>query len=231
MTDRTDQGTRTDADRLADHAAIGRLADDLVPALVAKLTASGLGEIEVREGDWHVRVRMPVAAEAAERGSSRRAGAPVRTGAAGPGLAASPGDPASAAAVAATPDRAARASAAPTPDTTTGRARSAHAADADGTTDHHPRPRAAATSPAVGIYRAVKGVAVGSRVRAGDRIGVVDVLGVPHDVVAPEDGVIGGSYVDDGEGVEYGQELVRIELAAEPARTEPAAPAPAEAAR
>ncbi len=41
---------------------------------------------------------------------------------------------------------------------------------------------------------------------------------MPHDVLSPEDGIVGSSYVEEGEGVEYGQELVRIELAAEPAR-------------
>ena len=45
--------------RAADHAAIGRLADELVPALIAKLSASGLGEIEVGEDRWTVRVRRP----------------------------------------------------------------------------------------------------------------------------------------------------------------------------
>src|SRR6476620_3745291 len=45
---------RTANERAADHAAIDRLADDLLPALVAKLSATGLGEIEVREGPWRV---------------------------------------------------------------------------------------------------------------------------------------------------------------------------------
>ena len=50
---------RKPATRAADHAAINRLADELVPALAAKLAATGLGEIEVREGDWRLRVRRP----------------------------------------------------------------------------------------------------------------------------------------------------------------------------
>ena len=40
----------------------------------------------------------------------------------------------------------------------------------------------------------------------------MDVLGVREDVVAPVDGVIGSSLAEAGEAVEYGQELVRIEL-------------------
>jgi biotin carboxyl carrier protein len=42
-----------------DHAAIAGLAGDLLPALIAKLSASGLGEIEVREGAWKARLRKP----------------------------------------------------------------------------------------------------------------------------------------------------------------------------
>jgi acetyl-CoA carboxylase biotin carboxyl carrier protein len=45
--------------RTADHESIGRLAERLLPALVAKVTAIGLGEVEVREGDWRIRVRRP----------------------------------------------------------------------------------------------------------------------------------------------------------------------------
>ena len=48
---------RDDAARLADHAQIEGLADDLLPALIAKLGATGLAELEVREGDWRVRLR------------------------------------------------------------------------------------------------------------------------------------------------------------------------------
>ena len=50
---------RTDAERSADHAAIGRLSDELLPALIAKLGATGLGELEIREGGWRVRLRRP----------------------------------------------------------------------------------------------------------------------------------------------------------------------------
>lgn len=47
------------ADRATDHAAIRRLSDELLPALIAKLGATGLGELEVREGNWRVRLRRP----------------------------------------------------------------------------------------------------------------------------------------------------------------------------
>jgi glutaconyl-CoA/methylmalonyl-CoA decarboxylase subunit gamma len=52
-------GDRTVAQRQADHAGIARLTESLVPALVQKLNAGGLGELEVHEGDWHVRLRRP----------------------------------------------------------------------------------------------------------------------------------------------------------------------------
>jgi hypothetical protein len=52
-------GERDPAARAADHAAIDRLADELLPALSAKLAASSLGEIEIREGDWRIRLRRP----------------------------------------------------------------------------------------------------------------------------------------------------------------------------
>jgi biotin carboxyl carrier protein len=38
-------------------AALGRVADEVLPSLVARLAVSSLGELEVRHGDWHVRVR------------------------------------------------------------------------------------------------------------------------------------------------------------------------------
>jgi predicted deacylase len=72
--------------------------------------------------------------------------------------------------------------------------------------------RAIATSPAVGIYQSRTDVRAGSRVRAGDRLATVDVLGLPQPVLAPADGLVGATLVEHGEAVEYGQELIRIEL-------------------
>lgn len=65
MPDAPDRPARTAAQRSADHAELGRLAERLVPALVTRLGSGALGEVEVREGDWRIRVRRP-------------AGAPVR---------------------------------------------------------------------------------------------------------------------------------------------------------
>jgi biotin carboxyl carrier protein len=62
MPDQQRPGDRTAAQRAEDHGGIARLADALVPALVARLGTANLGEVEIREGDWHVRVRRPAGA-------------------------------------------------------------------------------------------------------------------------------------------------------------------------
>ncbi len=62
---------RSTEQRAADHDAIERLGEDLLPALIAKLGATGLGELEVREGDWRVRLRRPAPAEGAQGATAR----------------------------------------------------------------------------------------------------------------------------------------------------------------
>jgi len=191
---------RRPQDRLDDHATIDRLADELLPVLVAKLGASGLGELEVREGTWRVRLRMPADAHAAAgrrsppgRGGARAADGPrgehSRTDAAGTaGI-----------------DHAAAAS---------GLASKAVAADGP--------PRVVAASPAVGYFRPRVDLRAGMKVRAGDPIGSVDVLGIGQDLVAPCDGLIGTTLVAAGEPVEYGQPIIVMEQPAE----QPAEPWP-----
>jgi acetyl-CoA carboxylase biotin carboxyl carrier protein len=61
MPDPQTPGDRTPEQRDADHASLARLSDTLVPALVRKLAASGLGELEVREGEWRIRLRRSAA--------------------------------------------------------------------------------------------------------------------------------------------------------------------------
>jgi biotin carboxyl carrier protein len=164
--------------RTEDHAAIGRLADELLPALIAKLAATGLGELEVREGDWKVRLRRP--ATATVKKPAERAGRGSSVG----------GHPAVASLTPVGPGRDGR----------------------DGRDGADPR-RSIATSPAVGIFQPRTGVRAGTRVRAGDRLGIVDMLGVAQEVVTPVDGLVGASLVEPGDAVEYGQELIVIELA------------------
>ena len=190
---------RAPQDRLDDHAAIDRLADELVPALVAKLGANGLGELEVREGTWRVRLRMPADGPVAAgrrattgRGSSRAADAsrgerargehPRVEAAASTGIghASVPLDVGPESAPAAGPSR------------------------------------LIATSPAVGYFRPRAELQAGTKVRAGDRIGSVDVLGIGQDLVAPGDGLIGATLVAPGEPVEYGQAVIVLEQIGEP---------------
>jgi len=169
-----------------DHEAIARLADDLLPALIAKLAASGLGEIEVRESGWKARLRMPTTAQEPRKAASQPAESHATLGHA------------------------------PARVTAAAHTRS---------DERHPVPseaadepcRIVAKSPAVGVFQPRRELAVGMRVRAGDRIGTVNVLGVNQDVVSPVDGIIGSSLAEAGEAVEYGQELVRIELPERPA--------------
>lgn len=165
---------RDEAARLADHAQIEGLADELLPALIAKLGATGLGELEVREGDWKVRLRRSAdTLTAGPKAASGRSAKPA------------PGHP-----------------------------EHAHAAGVEAAHGPH---RLAATSPAVGIYHPRPEISSGSRVRSGDRIGSVDVLGIPQEVVAPANGIVGAGLVESGDAVEYGQQLVWIELISTPA--------------
>jgi biotin carboxyl carrier protein len=72
--------SRGGAERAADHAAIDRLTRELLPALIAKLGATGLGELEVREGAWRVRLRRPDGAPGSNPTRDRRAGERAASG-------------------------------------------------------------------------------------------------------------------------------------------------------
>ena len=187
--------------RAADHAAIERLAEDLVPALIAKLSASGLGEIEVGEDEWTVRVRRP-----ADGAASPNRRATDRGARSGPGHAGHGHPPAGFEG-----HRTGRAAHASTNGSTpAGTDGAAHRVDGGVADDH----RVVATSPAVGVFQPRSELTPGTRVRSGDRLGAVDVLGIPQEVVAPSDGILGASLAEAGQAVEYGQDLIVIELAA-----------------
>lgn len=179
-----------DADaRAADHAAIDRLTGELLPALIAKLGVTGLGELEVREGAWRVRLRRPVGAVTSAGGGGRERRVSDR------GASERPAERAGE-----RPPRAQHLHPHPEPPSS--------ARTDPGRSDS----RSVATSPAVGVYQPRKDLSVGSRVRAGDPLGAVDMLGVAQEVVAPIDGLVGQSLVEPGDAVEYGQELIVIEL-------------------
>jgi len=208
-----DRDAARDAARAADHAGIDRLIDALVPALVAKLGTLNVGELEVRQDDWRIRLRRPAGAgpqygrRAADRAGQRihpghdGVGAPAAVRPAGslpagpPALAGSSNGSGGPALAPVGPGR---------------------AGDDPGRGNDAADPPAAArgpiaTSPAVGVFQPGPAAAGGTRVRTGDRLGVVDMLGIPHDVVAPADGIVIGVIVEAGTAVEYGQELVHIE--------------------
>jgi biotin carboxyl carrier protein len=213
--DRT-SAERSEKARAADHAAIDRLADELLPALAAKLAATGLGEIEVREGQWKVRVRRPAgeAATQQRRGSDKAsrshpghaghghppAGLEGHRGAQGRGPVAHSNNGSSPSLTPVGPGDGADADSARQREDSHQEARST---------------RTVATSPAVGVYHPRPEVRPGTKVRSGDRLGAVDMLGIAQEVVAPADGLVGQSLVEPGQAVEYGQELVVIELTGE----------------
>ena len=189
---------RSAAELSADRAAIASSITELLPALIAKLGATGMAELEVRQNGLRVRLRRPSEVSgphdrrSADRADRTDRGERVGRGSAG---ANAPLNPVGLAAVG--PGREAR--------------------------DDR---RAVATSPAVGIFQPRAGASAGTRVRAGDRLGTVDMLGVPQEVVAPSDGLVGASLVEPGDAVEYGQDLVVIEFASPTAPTSAAPAAP-----
>ncbi len=229
-----DRDPRTVDERASDHATIDRLTEELLPALVAKLSATGLAEIEVGEGSWTVRVRRPGNAVSGPGRRSTDRASRSQPGHAGHGHApggfeghrlardAKPGSSAHST-NGSTPatnepvnpgspaDPGAPASPGASADP------GAPAPSAPRSSDDGPdRHRVVATSPAVGVYQPRTEAKPGTRVRSGDRLGAVDMLGIPQEVVAPADGIVGASLVEAGQAVEYGQELVIIELAARP---------------
>jgi len=199
------QDERTDAERAADHAAIAGSIDELLPALIAKLGATGLAELEVRESGLRVRLRRPADGSVAhDRRATDRATDRAARGDRTRGPAAS----------AASTHAAGLTPVGPGHEVREGREGRDGRAGGDGhDAVRFEEPRAVATSPAVGIYQPRAEARAGTRVRAGDRLGMVDMLGVPQEVVAPTDGLVGASLVEAGEAVEYGQELVVIEFA------------------
>jgi biotin carboxyl carrier protein len=209
------------ADTKADHAGIARLTEDLLPALIAKLGTTQLGELEVREGDWHVRLRRPYGVGPGEgrratdrpsrtqpghegHGHPRAAVEGHRPGRSSGGSATGPGP---------TGITAGSGAASASNGSNGSRGRSQSVGDHVGD-DGAGRSRTVATSPAVGIFNPSSKGASGTRVRAGDVLASVDVLGVRQDVVAPADGIVGATLVEAGMAVEYGQDLIRIELTA-----------------
>jgi biotin carboxyl carrier protein len=204
---------RTPEDRAADHATIDRLAEDLVPALIAKLSASGLGEIEIAEEAWTIRVRRPGDATA---GHGRRVtDKPSRSQPGHAGHGHGPGSFEGHRSARETKPVAGSISGSTNgAGPVKGFGSEASAGSGQRSAESAPDPhRVVATSPAVGVFQPRSEMKAGARVRKGDRLGAVDMLGIPQEVVAPAEGILGASLVEAGQAVEYGQELIVIELA------------------
>jgi biotin carboxyl carrier protein len=198
---------RREGDRAADVAAIDALIDRLVPALTAKLSSSHLGELEVREGEWRIRLRRPPGS-GAWNGELRRAS--DRAARSQPGHE-SHGHPRGAVEGHRPPgpgstNGTGQAGASASAGATAAGSRAARSVPEDDT-------RLVVTSPAVGVFRPGPRAAVGTRVHDGDALGHIDVLGVPEEVKSPADGVVGELLVEAGTAVEYGQGLVLVALA------------------
>lgn len=205
-TDADSPPNASDGEPATDVGVIARLADEIVPALAAKLAATGLGELEVRQGGWKIRIRRPESEPG--RYGRRATDRPSR---------AQPGHAGHGHAPAAVEGHRARGAGAfsgngsqPPELTPVGPGHLAERAATDRTPDEDPH-RGIATSPAVGVFHPGPAAQAGNRVRAGDRLGAVDMLGVPQEVVAPVDGIVGATLVDGGQAVEYGQELIVVE--------------------
>lgn len=204
-------GAPEGGDRVADLAGIDRLLDGLVPTLMAKVATLGVGELEVRQGDWRIRLRRPIGGPSQfGRRATDRPGQRIHPGHEGLGAPATP-RPA--------PQGGSALGGGPATNGSGGPALAAvgpgHRADTAGQGDEPAELPSAhgpvATSPAVGVFQPGAKAVGGTRVQAGDRLGVVDMLGVPQDVLAPADGIVIGVIVEAGTAVEYGQDLVHIE--------------------
>lgn len=204
------QDERSAAELRADRAAIAGSIEELLPTLIAKLGATGLAELEVRQNGLRVRLRRPTDGSGPhDRRNTDRPDRADRIDRAGRGMAGT------------------SALAHPVGMTAVGPGREARDGRDGHENDARDDRRTVATSPAVGIFQPRTGARAGTRVRAGDRLGTVDMLGIPLEVVAPSDGLVGASLVEPGDAVEYGQGLVVIEFAspAAPSAATPAAPA------
>ncbi len=68
------------------------------------------------------------------------------------------------------------------------------------------------TSPLVGTFKPAKNpVALGALVESGQVIGIIEAMKLPNEVTAPCAGKVVEVFVEEGQFVEYGQELFALE--------------------
>jgi biotin carboxyl carrier protein len=192
-------------DRGEDQRQLARVADEVLPRLISRFGASGLGELEIRQTGWRVRMRRAANGEDEMVAAPRRGAKHGRHGTGGDGqrpdgstVVAGSGSAGSGTAVSGSP------------------------MPGDGGASPSDRGRVVVTSPAVGYFVPLTDREAGTAVRQGELLGHVDVLGVRQDVVASSDGIVRRILAESGEAVEYGQSLVRIDRTdrLEPTRTD-----------
>jgi biotin carboxyl carrier protein len=66
-------------------------------------------------------------------------------------------------------------------------------------------------SPLVGYFRGSGALELGGRVEKGSVVGVIEALGLPNELQSQVAGVVTEVLVDDGQPVEYGQAIARVE--------------------
>ncbi len=72
-------------------------------------------------------------------------------------------------------------------------------------------PLVSVTAPLVGVYRHVKPiVGLGAKVTQGQVVGIIEAMKLINEVMSPANGKVVDVLVDDGQPVEYGQELFVI---------------------
>lgn len=80
-------------------------------------------------------------------------------------------------------------------------------------------PEIAVTAPLLGVvhFPSRDGLVKGTRVQEGQVLVIIEAMKVPHEVLAPAEGVIADIKITEGDPVEYGQLLVVLHPAVDPA--------------
>ncbi len=161
--------------------SLGALVDVLLPILVDRLAATGLGEIEVERNGATVRVRSE--SFGAVSGAGSGAGTTRTNSATNAGGAQAGAHVASQNVV----------------------AQAGSSAAGSGPAKH------AVAATAVGFLVLAKEIYIGAKVAKGAHVASVEVLGIPTEVRAPRGGIVVLLKAATGDPVEYGQEIFILE--------------------
>ena len=173
-----------------------RVAEEIVPVLIDRLAASDLAELEIRDGHTRVRVRRNATSSAAAVAGADPKPEPKRHDRPreGGGRIGTPSGNGEVGPTGVGPGL-----------------RASDGGSGSDSTVSEPR-RVVARSPAVGYFIARERLATGERVNLDDVLGQIDVLGVRQEVLAPASGIVSRMSAESGQAVEYGEELLQIDL-------------------